>query len=119
MKTLGRILIILATFALVMGITYVVVGAANAARASMGVPAFERDGEGFPRPEGAQPQFPNGQRPEFQGGEGRESRGGRGGFRWILGAVKNIGIIAIIVALVVWLKDYLEKRKKTGQQVAK
>ena len=116
MKTLGRILIILVAFALVMGITYTVV---NAASSSVGATAFERGGEGLPRPQGVQPQLSNGERPEFPGGEGREFRGDRGGgFRWILGAVKNIGIIAIIVAAVVWLKNFLQKRNRETQQVS-
>ena len=111
MKTLGQILIILMTFTLVMGITYVAV---NAVSSSTTVRAFERGGEGVPRPAGVQPQIPNGQRPEFPGGEGR----GRGGIvRWILGTVKNVGLVAIIVAVVVWLKDFLEKRKRAAQQV--
>jgi hypothetical protein len=113
MKTLGRILIILVTFALVMGVTYVAV---NAVSSTATVRAFQRGGEGSPRPEGVQPQFPNGQRPEFPGGEGREFRGQGVGLRWILGTVKNVGLIAIIVALVVWGKDFLEKRKRTAQQ---
>ncbi len=116
MKTLGRIVIILVVFALVMGITYTVV---NAVRSSVGATAFERGGEGFPRPEGVRPQFPTGERPEFPGGEGREFRGDRGGgFRWILGAVKNIGIVAIIVAAVVWLKNFLRNRDRETQQVS-
>ena len=104
MKTLGRIVIILVAFALVMGITYTVV---NAASSAMGAPAFERGGEGLPRPEGARP--PN--------GEGREFRGA-GGIRWILGIVKNTGLIAIIVALVIWLKDFMRKRNRDTQQVS-
>jgi len=110
MNILGRILIILLTFALVMGITY---AAVNAVSSSTTVRSFERGGEGFPQPDGLQPQFPDGQRPEFPAGEGR----GRGGvISWILGTVKNVGLVAIIVAAVVWLKDFLEKRKRTAQQ---
>ena len=108
MKTLGQILIILLAFALVMGITYTVVSAATAASSSIGAPAFERGGEGFPRPEGVRP--PN--------GEGREFRGASSGLRWILGTVKNIGIIAIIVAIVLWLKDFMRKRTRAAQQVS-
>lgn len=106
MKTLGRILIILAAFALVMGITY---GIVNAVSSSTTVRAFERGGEGFPRPEGAQPQFP--------GGEGGE--GGTGGsiIRLILGTVKNTGLIAVVVMLVVWIKNTMEKRKRDVQRV--
>lgn len=101
MKTLGRILIILAAFALVMGITYVAV---NAIRSSTTARAFERQGEGLSRPEGGQPPFP--------GGEGHEERRGGSGVRLMLGTVKNIGIIAVVVGLVVWIKNYMEKRKR-------
>lgn len=102
MKTLGRTLIILLAFALVMGITYTVV---NAASSSIGTPAFERGGQSFPRPEGVRP--PN--------GEGREFRGGASGLRLLFGMTKNIGIIAIIVALVVWLQDFTRKRTRDAQ----
>jgi hypothetical protein len=64
MKTLGRILIIVADFVLVMGITSVVV---NSTSSSTTAPAFERGGEGLP-------QFPNSERPEFPGGERPEFR---------------------------------------------
>jgi hypothetical protein len=114
MKTLGRILIILVTFALVMGITY---AAVNAVNSSTTVRSFG-GGEGFPRPECAQPQFPNGQRPESPGGEGREFRGQVSGLRLILGTAKNVVPIGVIVASVVWLKDFLEKRKRVVQQAA-
>lgn len=106
MKTLGRILIILAAFALVMGITY---GIVNAVSSSTTVRAFERGGEGFPRPEGAQPQFP--------GGEGREGGSGGSIIRLILGTVKNTGLIAVVVMLVVWIKNTMEKRKRDVQRV--
>ena len=103
MKTLGRILIILAAFALIMGIAYVAV---NAISASGTASAFERRGEGSPRPEGARPP----------GGEGR----GEGSIlRLMFGFVRNAGIVAVIVALVVWLKDFLEKRRRTAQQAAR
>jgi hypothetical protein len=114
MKTLGRILIILAAFALVMGITY---GMVNAVSSSTLVRSFERGGEGSPRPEGVQPQFPNGQRPEVAGGEGREGRGGVSIIRLILGTVRNIGLVALVVVLVVWLKNYMEKRKREAQRL--
>jgi hypothetical protein len=115
MKTLGRILIILVTFAFIMGITY---AAVNAVSSSTIVRSFERGGEGSPRPEGAQPQFPNGQRPESRGGEGREFLGQVSGLRLIWGTVKNVVLIGIIVASVVWLKDFLEKRKRVAGQAA-
>jgi hypothetical protein len=116
MKTLGKITIILAAFALVMGITYTAV---NAASSSIGSPVFEGGGEDFQRPEGVQPQVPNGERPEFSGGEGREFRGDRGGaLRLVLGAVRNTGIVAIIVAAVVWLKNFQRKRDRETEQVS-
>ena len=105
MKTLGRILIILTVFALIMGITYVAV---NAVSASGTAPVFERRGEGPPSPEA------EGARPA--GGEGR---GGGSILRLMFGLVRNAGIVAIIVALVVWLKDFLEKRRRTAQQAAR
>jgi len=111
MKTLGRILIILAAFALVMGMTY---AAVNAVSSSTTLRTFDGAGEGSPRPEGAQPQIPNGQRPEFPGGEGREGRAG-GIVRLILGTVKNVGLIAVVVVLVVWIKNYMEKQKRGAQ----
>jgi hypothetical protein len=102
MKTLGRILIILLAFALVMGITYTAVSAASS---SMRAPTFERGSQGLPRPEGVRP--PN--------REEREFRGGASGLRLLLGIVKNTVIIAIIVALVVWLKDFMRKRTRDTQ----
>ena len=112
MKTLGRILIILAAFALVMGITY---GIVNSVSSSTTVRGVERGGENTPRPEeGVQPPFPAGQRPRFPGGEGRA---GGSVIRLILGTVKNIGLVALVVVLVVWLKNYMEKRKRDTQRL--
>jgi hypothetical protein len=102
MKTLGRILLILAVFTIVMGITYFVVDTGSTSTLA-NVPAFERDnGRGF-RPEGGQPQLFNGQRPEFDGA------GPRGG-GWMFGMIKNAGIIAVIVALIVVPKSMWRKR---------
>jgi hypothetical protein len=114
MKTLGRIIIILAAFALVMGITY---GIVNAVSSSTVVRSFERGGEGSHHTEGVQPQLPNGQRPEFPGGESHEGRGGGSIVRLLLGTLKNIGLVALVVVLVVWLKDHIEKRKREAQKV--
>jgi len=103
------------TFALIMGITY---AAVNVVSSSTIVRSFERGGEGSPQPEGAQPQFTNGQRPESRGGEGRELLGQVRGLRLILGTAKNVVLIGIIVASVIWLKNFLEKRKRVAGQVA-
>ena len=65
MKILGRILIILAVFALVMGITYAVVNT----RGSSGpgaTPGFQPGKEGFSQSNGAQ-GFPEGGRPAISG----------------------------------------------------
>jgi hypothetical protein len=101
MKTLGRILIILAVFSFVMGIMYVVVNAGSSG-SSGGAPQFDRP---FPSDE-ERPALPDGQRPDFREGSG---------FGWIAGAVKNIGIIAIVVALIVVPKGWMEKRRKAAQ----
>jgi hypothetical protein len=100
MKTLGRILIILAAFVIVAGITYVAVDAGSSST-SANVPSFERgDGDFSP---------PSGERLEFPGGERDELRGG--GLGWMFGFIKNIGMIAIIVTLITIPKNL--KRRKT------
>jgi hypothetical protein len=100
MKTLGRILIILAAFAVVMGITYVVVSGDGS---SSTVTALEGGGEGLARPDGVgQPSFPNGERPDF-GGEGP-------GGGWMFGLIKNMGIVAFVVTLIVLPKSLLRWR---------
>lgn len=100
MKTLGRILIILAVFVLVMGITYVIVNASGTSA------------NGAPFGDGQRPQFADGQRPfpgdgQFQprqrpeGFEGRDrERGGGSVFGLVGGFVKNTVIIGVIVALI-------------------
>lgn len=93
MKTLGRVLFILAAFALVMGIMYVVVNA-DAPSSSTSVPVLQRGGEGLPG-------F-SGERPEF-GGESRE------GIE-LFGLLKNTGIVALIVALVTVPKSLMRRK---------
>lgn len=102
MKTLGRVLIILMVFAIVMGITYVVVNAGSSST-STNTPAFD---QGF-RPDGVSSQFPNGQRPAFR------DRGPRGG-GWMFGMVKNVGIITVIVALITVPKSIRQKRIRSA-----
>lgn len=113
MKTLGRILIILAVFALVMGITYGIVNARSSSNSGV-PPRFEQANERFAQPNGALPGSPNGERSELPGG-GREFRGVRGGGGWLFGALKNIAIIGIIVALIVVPKSWIQKRKRSAQ----
>ncbi len=95
MKTLGRILIILTVLAIVMGMTYFIVTAGNSSRTT-NVPAFTRSTEGRFRPEGG-----------FPGGD-RNPRGGG----WIFGMIKNMGIVALVVAFVVIPKNMWQKRIK-------
>jgi hypothetical protein len=97
MKTPGRVLIIVLAFALVMGITYLAVNA-QTSTTSTNVSRFEGNA-GLPRSEG-------GERNEFHAGG------------WIVGALKNVGIVSIIVALVVLPKGWMQKRKRTSQLVA-
>ena len=98
MKIVGRILIILAVFALFMGITYVIVNTRGSS-----APGFEPGNERFSASNGAPPGFLEGERPEFPGGG------------WLLEALKNIAIIGIIVALIVVPKSWMQKRKKETQ----
>lgn len=93
MKTLGRVLIILTAFVIVMGTTYFTVNAGGSSSTS--VPAFERGGgEGF---------TPNGERPESRGV-------GSSGFGLMFGMLKNMIIVAVIVALIVFPKNLLQQR---------
>ena len=100
MKTLGRILVIVLAFAIMMGITYSVV---NGSGSSNSAPAFQRGGDGFAPPDGA--------RPEFRG-EGRGDDGGGSGFGIIFGLVKNTVIVAIIVALIAFPRNLLQQRQR-------
>lgn len=106
MKTLGRVLMILIAFVLIMGITYVVVKAVNGTNFSTTAPRFEGR-EGFP-----QLDRENGERPEFERGERGEFGGG-----WMFGMLKNITIVGIIVALIAVPRS-LMRRKPTAVQIA-
>jgi hypothetical protein len=111
MKTLGRILIIFVAAAIVTGALVALVNATG----SNATTAFDRPGGTEFRPQGERPQgdfpegnFPGGIRP----GRGREL----GGVGWMPGTLKNIGVIALLVALIVIPKS-LFNRKKTEPQV--
>ena len=104
MKTLGRALLILAVFALMMGITYVSV---TAGTSGSNLTQFQR-GDG-------QPNLANGQRPEFPGGERNEDHGERGVGGLMFGMIKNTLVIAIVVMLIVLPKGWLQRKKRTAQ----
>ena len=105
MKTFGRTLIIVAMFALVMGITYMAANAGNSS--SEGTSQFER---------GERPQFENGERPDFPGGERLEGREGGGG--WMFGLIKNLGIVAIVTVLIAAPRSWMRNRKRAAPVTA-
>jgi len=109
MKTLGRTLIILFTFAIVMGLTYSIVNASSSSSPTNG-PAFERGN-------GQRPAFPVGDRPDEFRGEG-EGGGFGFGLGMILGAIRNTVIIGAIVVAVVKFKDRMRKKKQDSQAPA-
>lgn len=101
MRTLGRILIILVTFTIVMGIAYVAI---DAGASSTTMPAFEKGEEiQLEGRQGELSHFPGQGRDEFD-------EEGRAGGRWLFGLLKNLGIIAVIVVLVT-LPKKLGRRK--------
>lgn len=100
MKTLGRILIILAVTALVAGALYLIVNAGGTGAAAN----FPQRGEQF----ASTRTFEGGARPEFEGG--RPERGEMGG-GWAFGLIKNVGIIALLVTILA-LPKALAKRKR-------
>jgi hypothetical protein len=110
MKTLGRIFIILVVTALITGALYFAVSASGT-----GTPFnFRSRGEQF-QPGGA---FQNGVRPEgtrpnFEGGRpGRGGDGGEGGgLSWVFGLLKNVGIVALVVAIIILPKSLGKKKR--------
>ncbi len=94
MKTLGRILIILIAFAIAMSITYSTVSAKGSTSAS-GL-SFQRSGEDFSS---------GGVRPENQ--DGGSSAGGI-----MFGLMKNIIIVAFVVAMVAFPKNLMQQRPR-------
>lgn len=109
MKTIGRIFIILVAFALVMGVTYVVVNAGGTS--SSGTPQFEN---------GTRPQFENGERPQFPGVqfEGRREGGERDGRGWMFGLIKNIGMVAVVTILIALPRSIARNRKRSVPAIA-
>ena len=100
MKTIGRILIILAVFSIFAGLMVVAVNASGSNAPDFnGAPQFRPGGGGGIRPEG------DGNRPERGGGGG-------GGPRWIFDLIKNLGVMAVLVTIIVWPKSIAKKKRK-------
>lgn len=114
MKTIGRILIILAVFAVVMGITYEIVTSRSPSSSAF-TQRLEAGNGQFASPEGAAPGFPNNERAEFPAGARNEFHAERGGQGWLSGALKNVAIIAILVTVVVVPKSWIQKRRREMQ----
>ena len=115
MKTLGRILIILLATAIVTGAWMALVNGVGANVST----SFDRPGgaEFRPQQQGNQPPagfpeggFPQGERPD------RERGGGSMG-RFALGMVKNVGVVAVLVALIVLPKSLFGRKRKNNSQV--
>src|ERR1051326_967161 len=96
MKILGRIVIILAAFAIVMGLTYVAVNAVSGSTSSLArtEPGFDRGPESTPHLEGERHDF---------GGVARP-------LRLIAGLIKNVGIVAVIVAMITIPKSLMKRK---------
>ena len=110
MKTLGRIFIILFAFIFLSGLMVVAVNVAG-----INQPNFGNDGSRTEfRPQGGEegglPFRPEGGHEEGE----RSERGGRGGFGWIFGAVKNVGVISVLVVLIAWPRSLSKKKKKAS-----
>jgi hypothetical protein len=108
MKTFGRILIILAVFFSLSGLMVVAVNASGSNApdfdgAPQVRPGDDSDGEvpeGRVRPEGDENRLEHG------------DRGGAGGSRWMFGLLKNVGIMAVLVTIIVWPKSVATKKRK-------
>lgn len=103
MKTLGRIAIILLAAAVVVGAAWALTRNTGNGQAVPAEAQF-RPGDDFGGKEFAAP----GQRPEGLREGGFER--GRGGFRQF-GWIKNVGLIAVIVAVVVLFERVLDRKR--------
>jgi len=113
MKTLGRILIILAAFSILSALMVIVVNASGSSSSGFdGAPSQfrPREGEGeFPQFDGAQTRPEGDQfRPE------RRDRDGAGGSRWMFGLTRSFAVIALLVTLIVLPKSISRKRKQVA-----
>ncbi len=103
MKTLGRILIILAVFSALTGLMVTAVNASGAnAPGGFDAPRFRPDGDEF-MPDG------DGNRPERH----EREMGGFGGFGILFSIIKNTIVIGILVAVIVVPKNIVKQKKRT------
>jgi len=102
MKTIGRILIILAVFSAFAGLMIVAVNASGSNTTDFGGASQFRPNDGQDRvgPEG------NENRPE------RGEREASGGPRWMFGLIKNVGVMALLVTIIVWPRSAAKKKRK-------
>jgi len=109
MKTIGRILIILAVFSALSGLMMLAVNASGTSAVPTGFdgapsqfrPEGDGDGDGV-RPEGG----------EFRPEHGERGGAGGSGSRWAFGLVKNVGIMAVLVVLIALPKGLAKKKRK-------
>ena len=107
MKTLGRIFIILFAFVLLCGLMVTAVNASG-----MNQPNFDNGRTEF-RPQGGEEgEFPF--RPEGDHEEGERGERGGGGFGWIFGAIKNVGVISVLVVLIALPRSIAKNKKRTA-----
>lgn len=104
MKTIGRILIILTVFSALSGLMVLAVNFSGGSLAS----DFDGDSQQF-RPQGSD----DGIRPEGERVRpDHDERGGAGGSRWMFGLIKNVGVMAVLVTLVVLPKGWMRSKRK-------
>ena len=98
MKTLGRIFIILAVFSIFAGLMVVAVNASGTnAPDFSGAPQFRPD---------------DGSRPEGDQNRPERDEGGIDVPRWVFGLIKNVGVMAVLVILIVLPKSVAKKKRK-------
>jgi hypothetical protein len=105
MKIIGRILMILTAFT---ALSMLMTLAVNAGGISSSAPDFDDVPPQFQSRQGSREGFG----PE--GGEFRPERGERkeqGGAGWVFGLTKNIGVIALVAALIILPKRFSQRKK--------
>ena len=112
MKTLGRILIILVVFAVVVGAMVTVVNAAGSVLDRNGPRNFEELPQLQPSQSGTEFRPPEGNENRPDGGDRERERSRYGSFRIVLGMGKNAVIMGILVAAITLPKSFFKKKKK-------